>query len=56
MRSSGDEVHGVGDYGVKEPDVEDLSDSLVDIFRKQYANDVYKDWVVPLNIGGDVGN
>ncbi|KAL0854041.1 hypothetical protein Bca101_059193 [Brassica carinata] len=34
--------------GVEEPEMEDLTDSLVDIFRKQYAMDVYKEWIVPL--------
>lgn len=34
--------------GVEEPDVDDLSDELVDICRKRYAMDVYKEWVVPM--------
>ncbi|CAH8364123.1 unnamed protein product [Eruca vesicaria subsp. sativa] len=38
--------------GVEEPDVEDLTDLLVDIMRKQYAMDVYKEWIVPLYMGG----
>ncbi|KAL0885473.1 hypothetical protein Bca101_009455 [Brassica carinata] len=39
--------------GALEPDVEDITDSLVDNFRKQYAMDVYKDWIVPLYMGGN---
>ncbi|KAL0800312.1 hypothetical protein Bca101_055487 [Brassica carinata] len=39
--------------GVLEPDVEDITDSLVEIFRKQYAMDVYKEWIVPLYLGGN---
>lgn len=36
--------------GVEKPDVEDLTDLTVDNFRKKWAMDVYKDWVVPLYI------
>lgn len=36
---------------VEKPDVEDLTDELVDIFTKQYAIDVYKEWIVPLYLG-----
>lgn len=34
--------------GAESPDVEDLTDMAVDIFRKQYAMDVYKDLIIPL--------
>ncbi|KAL0709338.1 hypothetical protein Bca4012_016316 [Brassica carinata] len=43
------ELHVVGN---PHPGMEGLSDALVDIMRKQFAMDVYKDWVVPLYIGG----
>lgn len=39
--------------GALEPDVEDITDGLVEIFRKQYAMDVYKEWIVPLYLGGN---
>lgn len=39
--------------GVEKPDVEDLTDVMVDCFRKQWAMDVYKDWIVPLYICGE---
>lgn len=38
--------------GVEEPGAEDLTDLLVDVFRKQWAMDVYKDLVVPLYLVG----
>lgn len=38
--------------GVEEPQVDDLTDGAVDIFRKQYAMNVYKDWVVSLYMDG----
>ncbi|KAJ4902576.1 hypothetical protein Rs2_16527 [Raphanus sativus] len=39
--------------GVEEPDVKDITDGAVDCFRKQWAMDLYKDWIVPLYICGD---
>lgn len=38
---------------VEQPGVGDLTDNAVNILRKQYAMDVYRDWIVPLYIGGD---
>ncbi|KAL0713036.1 hypothetical protein Bca4012_020014 [Brassica carinata] len=46
------ELHATG---VEEPQVDDLTDGLVDIFRKQFAMDVYRDWIVPLYMGGNAG-
>ncbi|KAF3553756.1 hypothetical protein F2Q69_00016823 [Brassica cretica] len=39
------EMHAAGN---EEPTMAGLTDDLVDIFRKQYAMEIYKDWVVPL--------
>lgn len=36
--------------GVEKPDVEDLTDVSVNYFRKQWAMDLYKEWIVPLYI------
>ncbi|CAN6849311.1 unnamed protein product [Brassica oleracea] len=38
---------------VEQPGLGDITDNAVDIFRKQYAMDVYRDWIVPLYMGGD---
>ncbi|CAN7015098.1 unnamed protein product [Brassica oleracea var. botrytis] len=38
--------------GVEQPGVADLTDNAVDIFRKQYVMGVYRDWIVPLYMGG----
>ncbi|KAL0742175.1 hypothetical protein Bca4012_083688 [Brassica carinata] len=46
------ELHATG---VEEPQVDDLTDGLVDIFRKLFAMDVYRDWIVPLYMGGNAG-
>ncbi|KAL0685619.1 hypothetical protein Bca4012_052467 [Brassica carinata] len=37
---------------VEQPGLGDITDNAVDIFRKQYAMDVYRDWIVPLYMGG----
>ncbi|KAF3554419.1 hypothetical protein F2Q69_00011085 [Brassica cretica] len=39
------EMHATGKDS---PTMAGLTDGLVDIFRKQYALEIYKDWVVPL--------
>lgn len=39
------EMHASGDLN---PTMAGLTDDLVDIFRKQYAKNMYKDLVVPL--------
>ena len=39
------EMHATGN---EDPTMAGLTDDLVDIFRKQYAMEIYKDWVVPL--------
>uniref|UniRef100_A0A0D3BUW8 Ubiquitin-like protease family profile domain-containing protein n=1 Tax=Brassica oleracea var. oleracea TaxID=109376 RepID=A0A0D3BUW8_BRAOL len=39
------EMHATGN---EEATMAGLTDDLVDIFRKQYAMEIYKDWVVPL--------
>ncbi|KAG2333717.1 hypothetical protein Bca52824_004897 [Brassica carinata] len=39
------ELHALGN---PDPTMAGLTDELVDIIRKQFAMDVYKDWVVPL--------
>ena len=31
-----------------------LTDELVDILRKQWAMDLYKDWVVPVYVGDEM--
>ncbi|CAH8359059.1 unnamed protein product [Eruca vesicaria subsp. sativa] len=36
---------------VEESEIEDLTDELVDYFRKRFAIDVYKEWIVPLYMG-----
>ena len=30
-----------------------MTDDLVDIIKKQFAIDLYKDWVVPLSVGDE---
>lgn len=42
------EIHTTGDAVAR---MVGLNDDLVDIFRKQYAMEIYKDWVVPLYMG-----
>ncbi|CAN6893764.1 unnamed protein product [Brassica oleracea] len=42
------EIHATGDAVAR---MAGLNDDLVDIFRKQYAMEIYKDWVVPLYMG-----
>ncbi|CAN7003749.1 unnamed protein product [Brassica oleracea var. botrytis] len=37
---------------VEQPGLGDITDNAVDIFRNQYAMDVYRDWIVPLYMGG----
>ncbi|KAG2247080.1 hypothetical protein Bca52824_086708 [Brassica carinata] len=39
------EMHSTGN---EQPTMASLTDDLVDIFRKQYGMEIYKDWVVPL--------
>ncbi|KAF8117709.1 hypothetical protein N665_0008s0063 [Sinapis alba] len=43
------ELHALGN---PHPRMDGLTDALVDIMRKQFAMDLYKDWVVPLYMGG----
>ncbi|KAF8113513.1 hypothetical protein N665_0049s0029 [Sinapis alba] len=42
------EMHATGD---EHPTMAGLTDELVDIFRKDYAMNIYKDWVVPVYVG-----
>ncbi|KAF8080240.1 hypothetical protein N665_0963s0005 [Sinapis alba] len=42
------ELHALGN---PHPRMDGLTDRLVDIMRKQFAMDLYKDWVVPLYMG-----
>ncbi|WZZ26194.1 hypothetical protein YC2023_009595 [Brassica napus] len=42
------ELHALGN---PHPRMDGLTDELVDLMRKQFAMDLYKDWVVPLYMG-----
>ncbi|CDY07501.1 BnaC06g15630D [Brassica napus] len=45
------ELHALGN---PHPRMDGLTDDLVDLIRKQFAMDLYKDWVVPLYIGDEM--
>ena len=39
--------------GNPHPRMDGMTDDLVDIIKKQFAIDLYKDWVVPLSVGDE---
>ncbi|CAN6994473.1 unnamed protein product [Brassica oleracea var. botrytis] len=45
------ELHALGN---PHPRMDGLTDDLVDIMRKQWAMDIYKDWVVPVYVGEEM--
>ncbi|KAF2545823.1 hypothetical protein F2Q70_00020140 [Brassica cretica] len=45
------ELHALGN---PHPRMDGLTDKLVDIMRKQWAMDLYKDWVVPVYVGEEM--
>ncbi|KAF2600562.1 hypothetical protein F2Q68_00009701 [Brassica cretica] len=45
------ELHALGN---PHPRMDGLTDDLVDIMRKQWAMDIYKDWVVPVYVGEEI--
>ena len=45
------ELHALGN---PQPRMDGLTDELVDIMRKQWAMDLYKDWVVPVYVGEEM--
>ncbi|CAG7906979.1 unnamed protein product [Brassica rapa] len=45
------ELHALGN---PHPRMDGLTDDLVDIMRRQWAMDIYKDWVVPVYVGEEM--
>ncbi|XP_013646145.1 uncharacterized protein LOC106350855 [Brassica napus] len=41
-------------FGLTDDLVDGLTDDLVDIMRRQWAMDIYKDWVVPVYVGEEM--
>ena len=43
-------LHALGN---PRPKMDGMTDDLVDITRKKFAMDLYKDWVIPLYVGDE---